>query len=93
MAVKDILARWMKASKILKKENQIYWHMVAEIARKHLSEAFYALDDPLGGGDVFGAVGVKEESAKPQEDKSSQIIESIKSYYLLIVVNNHSVDI
>ncbi len=47
MAVKDVSTRWMKASKALKKEDQIYGQMVAEMAKKHSSEAFYALDDPL----------------------------------------------
>ncbi len=47
MAMKDVSARWMKASKALKKEDQIYGLMVAEMAKRHSSEAFYALDDPL----------------------------------------------
>ena len=34
-------------SKALKKEDQVYGQKVAEMARKHSSEAFYALDDPL----------------------------------------------
>ena len=45
--VKDVSARWLKASRALKKEDQIYGQMVAEMAKKHSSEAFYALDDPL----------------------------------------------
>ncbi len=32
----------------------------AEMAKKHSSEAFYALDDPPGGGSVFGASGDDE---------------------------------
>ena len=47
MVVKDVSARRMKATNALKKEDQIYWQMVVEMARKHSSEAFYALDDPL----------------------------------------------
>ena len=47
MTVKDVSSRWMKASKALKKEDQIYGQMIAEMAKKHSSEAFYALDDPL----------------------------------------------
>jgi hypothetical protein len=30
-----------------KKEDQIYGQRLAEMAKKHSSEAFYALDDPL----------------------------------------------
>jgi len=47
MGVKDVSARWLKASKALKKEDQIYGQRLAEMAGKHSSEAFYALDDPL----------------------------------------------
>lgn len=47
MGVKDVSARWLKASKALKKEDQIYGQKMAEMARKHSREAFYALDDPL----------------------------------------------
>jgi hypothetical protein len=47
MAVKEVSARWLKASKALKKEDQVYGQRLAEMAKKHSSEAFYALDDPL----------------------------------------------
>jgi hypothetical protein len=46
MGVKDVSARWMRASKALKKEDQVYGQKVAEMARKHSSEAFYALEVP-----------------------------------------------
>jgi len=47
MGVKDLSARWLKASRALKKEDQVYGQKVAQMARMHSSEAFYALDDPL----------------------------------------------
>jgi hypothetical protein len=47
MGTKEVSARWLKASRALKKEDQIYGQKVAEMAKKHSSEAFYALDDPL----------------------------------------------
>ena len=47
MGVKDVSARWLKASKALKKDDQVYGQKLAEMAKKHSSEAFYALDDPL----------------------------------------------
>jgi hypothetical protein len=47
MGVKDVSARWLKASKALKKEYQVNGQKLAEMARNHTSEAFYALDDPL----------------------------------------------
>ena len=47
MGIKDVSARWLKASRALKKDDQIYGQKLAEMAKKHASEAFYALDDPL----------------------------------------------
>ncbi len=47
MGVKDVAAKWLKASRALKKEDQVYGHKLAEMAKMHSSEAFYALDDPL----------------------------------------------
>ena len=47
MGVKDVSIRWLKASKVLKKKDQIYGQKVAEMTKKHSSEAFYALNDPL----------------------------------------------
>jgi len=47
MGMKEVSARWLKASKALKKEDRVYGQKVAEMAKKHSSEAFYALDDPL----------------------------------------------
>jgi len=43
MGIKDVSARWLKASRALKKEDQIYGQKLAEMAKKHSSEAFYAL--------------------------------------------------
>jgi hypothetical protein len=54
MGVKEVSARWLKASKV-KKEDQIYGQKLAEMARKHSSEAFYALDDPPEAA-VFSAL-------------------------------------
>ena len=47
IGVKDVSARWLKASRALKKEDQIYGQRLAEMVKKHSSEAFYAFDDPL----------------------------------------------
>ena len=47
MGVKDVSARWLKASRALKKEDLVYGQRLAEMARKHSSEAFFALDDTL----------------------------------------------
>lgn len=47
MGVKGVSSRWLKASRTLKNEDQIYGQMLAEMAKMHSSEAFYCLDDPL----------------------------------------------
>jgi hypothetical protein len=47
MGAKDVSARWLKASRALKKEDQIYGQKLAEMVKKHFSEAFYAFYDPL----------------------------------------------
>jgi aspartate aminotransferase-like enzyme len=47
MGAKETSNRWLKASRALKKEDQIYGQRLAEMAKMHSSEAFYALDDPL----------------------------------------------
>jgi len=47
MGVKEVSERWLKASRALRKEDQVYGQRLAEMAKKHSSEAFYALDPPL----------------------------------------------
>ncbi len=47
MGVKEVSSRWAKAGRALQKEDQVYAQKLAEMAKKHSSEAFYALDDPL----------------------------------------------
>ena len=68
MGVKDVSARWLKASKALKKEDQVYGERLAEMVRKHSSEAFYALDDPLEAAVFSALVELLKEA-----DKSKQI--------------------
>jgi hypothetical protein len=68
MGVKDVSARWMKASRALKKEDRGFGQKVAEMARMHSSEAFYALDDPLEAA-VFSVLVelLKERERKPEK--------------------------
>ena len=65
MGVKDVSARWLRASKVLKKEDQICGQKVAEMAKKHSSEAFYALDDPLEAAVFSVLVEMVKEMDKP----------------------------
>ena len=47
MGAKEFSAGWLKASKALKKEDQIYGQKLADMVKMHTSEGFYAFDDPL----------------------------------------------
>jgi hypothetical protein len=69
MGVKDVSARWLKASKALKKEDQVCGQRLAEMAKKHSSEAFYALDDPLEAAVFSVLVELLREQEKRQEEQ------------------------
>jgi hypothetical protein len=47
MGSQEVAQRWLKASRALNKDDQIYGQRLAEMVKIHSSEAFYALDDPL----------------------------------------------
>jgi hypothetical protein len=48
MGGKDVSARWSESQPSSEeREDQVYGQKLAEMAKKHSSEAFYALDDPL----------------------------------------------
>ena len=72
MGVKDVSARWLKASKALKKEDQLYGQMLAEMARKHSSEAFYALDDPLEAAVFSVLVEIVKDMHKAHSENESE---------------------
>jgi len=72
MGVKDVSARWLKASKALKKEDQIYGQKLAEMAKKHSSEAFYALDDPLEAAVFSVLVETVKEMEESDHNSSSK---------------------
>jgi hypothetical protein len=68
MGVKEVSERWLKASRALKKEDQVYGQMLAEMAKKHSSEAFYALDDPLDAALFSALVEILKELEKRREE-------------------------
>jgi hypothetical protein len=76
--VTDVSARWMKASKALKKDDQIFGQMVAEMAKTHSSEAFYALDDPLEAA-VFS---VLVELMKELEKAGLKFAIQVKTFFV-----------
>jgi len=55
MGAAEVSARWARAGRAMKKEDQAYARELADMAKKHSSEAFYALDDPLEAA-VFSAL-------------------------------------
>ena len=72
--MKEVSDRWLKANRALKKEDQVYGQMLAEMAKKHSSEAFYALDDPLEAA-VFSVLTemVKKRSEEEYMDRETEI--------------------
>lgn len=68
MGVKDVSARWLKASRALKKEDRGFGQKVAEMAKKHSSEAFYALDDPLEAAVFSVLVELLKELERRREE-------------------------
>jgi hypothetical protein len=70
MGVKEVSERWLKASKALKKEDQVYGQRLAEMAKKHSSEAFYALDDPLEAAVFSVLVELMRERADSKESEN-----------------------
>ena len=47
MGAGAVADRWLKARRALRPQDQKYAKRLAEMAKAHTSEAFYALDDPL----------------------------------------------
>ena len=78
MGVKDISARWLRASSALKKEDQIYGQKVAEMAKKHSSEAFYALDDPLEAAVFSVLVEIVKEMDKSDHENELESLPARK---------------
>jgi hypothetical protein len=68
IGVKDVSARWLKASRALKKDDQVYGQEVADMAKRHSSEAFYALDDPLEAAVFSVMVELLKELERRREE-------------------------
>jgi hypothetical protein len=47
LGVKNTSDRWMRVQRAMRKEDQAYAGKLAEMAKRHSSEGFYAFDDPL----------------------------------------------
>jgi len=76
MGAAEVSARWARAGRAMKKEDQGYAKELAAMAKKHSSEAFYALDDPLEAA-VFSALiellkKVEEQGEAKKDTESSR---------------------
>jgi len=69
---KDVSARWLKASRALKKEDQVYGQRLADLAKKHSSEAFYALDDPLEAAVFSVLVEILKENSEEKKAENGK---------------------
>jgi hypothetical protein len=72
MGSQEVANRWLKASRALNKDDQIYGQRLAEMVKMHSSEAFYALDDPLEAA-IFSVLIelLKETDRKAVEKKDN----------------------
>jgi hypothetical protein len=61
MGVKELSERWFRARRALKKEDQAYAERLAEMAKRHASEGFYAFDDPLEAAVFSVAIEILRE--------------------------------
>lgn len=69
MEVKKIAERWISVKKALKKEDQEAAQKLAEMAKKHSSEAFYLFDDPLEAA-VFSVLLEMQKKVEEMEEKN-----------------------
>jgi len=68
MGVREVSERWAKARRAFKREDQAYVDRLIEMAKKHSSEGFYALDDPLESALFSALVEILKELDKRDVD-------------------------
>jgi hypothetical protein len=71
MGVKEVSARWAKAGRALKKDDQIYATKLSDMAKKHSSEAFYAMDDPLEAAVFSVLIEILKDTGNPEESSDN----------------------
>ena len=55
MGVKTLADRWKRASRALRKDDQVYGERLVQMIQAHSSEGFCAFDDPLESA-IFSAL-------------------------------------
>ncbi|HII07519.1 MAG TPA: hypothetical protein HA349_09470 [Methanotrichaceae archaeon] len=73
MGSQEVANRWLKASRALNKEDQIYGQRLAEMVKMHSSEAFYALDDPLEAAVFSVLIELLKESDLEKNEKKDDV--------------------
>jgi len=69
LGAQQVAARWARAGRAMKKEDQAYARELAAMAKKHSSEAFYALDDPLEAAVFSALIELLKKSEEQSEGK------------------------
>ncbi|VVB72637.1 Uncharacterised protein [uncultured archaeon] len=72
IGIQELSLRWARAGRALKKEDQVYAGELAKMAKKHSSESFYALDDPLEAA-VFSVLIELLKGRESQEDGDKRV--------------------
>ncbi len=67
MGVKAVAERWTRVARSMNAEDRKYALRIVDMAKKHSSEAFYALDDPLEAACLSVLVEILKEQERMQE--------------------------
>jgi hypothetical protein len=73
MGSQEVANRWLKASRALSKDDQIYGQRLAEMVKMHSSEAFYALDDPLEAAVFSFLIELLKETDRKAIEKKDDV--------------------
>jgi hypothetical protein len=73
MGVKAVAERWTRAARSMNAEDRKYALKIVDMAKRHSSEAFYALDDPLEAACLSVLVEILKEQERLQEPEQSPL--------------------
>lgn len=73
MGSHEVSQRWLKASRALKREDQIYGQKIAEMIKMHSSESFYAIDDPLEAAVFSILIELLKETDREKGEKIEDV--------------------
>jgi hypothetical protein len=79
MGAKDVADRWLKARRAMKAEDLFYAVKLAAMAKKHSSEAFYALDAPLEAAVFSVLVEMMKEIKELEGRKNAESLRTTSS--------------